>query len=85
MKADGGRDINNPKVPLAFVREYGERLYSSVGKDIEKTIPAKPSKKKKVSREPYCLSWLLAVSGGNSCLDNAHKLLIIIYLWRASL
>ncbi|HXP78352.1 MAG TPA: restriction endonuclease [Verrucomicrobiae bacterium] len=40
-KADGGRDINNPKVPLSFVRKHGKQLYSSVGEDIEDTIPAK--------------------------------------------
>lgn len=26
---DGGKDINNPKVPLAYVRQHGELLYSS--------------------------------------------------------
>jgi hypothetical protein len=25
--ADGGKDINNPKVPLTFVRKHGKRLY----------------------------------------------------------
>jgi hypothetical protein len=25
--ADGGKDINNPKVPLTYVREHGRRLY----------------------------------------------------------
>lgn len=25
--ADGGKDINNPKIPLKFVREHGRRLY----------------------------------------------------------
>ncbi len=26
--ADGGKDINNPKIPLTFVREHSQRLYS---------------------------------------------------------
>ncbi len=25
--ADGGKDINNPKVPLIYVREHGKKLY----------------------------------------------------------
>lgn len=25
--ADGGKDINNPKIPLAYVVEFGERIY----------------------------------------------------------
>lgn len=25
--ADGGKDINNPKIPLSFVREHGTRLF----------------------------------------------------------
>jgi hypothetical protein len=29
--ADGGKDINNPKVPLSYFRQHGELLYSSVG------------------------------------------------------
>ncbi len=27
--ADGGKDINNPKVPLTYVREQGKKLYSA--------------------------------------------------------
>ena len=27
--ADGGKDINNPKVPLTYVREHGTKLYSA--------------------------------------------------------
>ncbi len=27
--ADGGKDINNPKVPLTYVREHGKKLYSA--------------------------------------------------------
>lgn len=26
---DGGRDINNPKVPLSYVREHGKLIYTS--------------------------------------------------------
>lgn len=28
--ADGGKDINNPKIPLKYVRENGELIYNSV-------------------------------------------------------
>ncbi len=28
-KADGNKDINNPKVPLSYVRKHGKQLYSS--------------------------------------------------------
>jgi hypothetical protein len=35
---DGGKDINNPKVPLPYVRQHGELLYSSVGKTLEETL-----------------------------------------------
>jgi hypothetical protein len=40
-KADGDRDINNPKVPLSYVRKHGKQLYSSVGEDLEDTLPGK--------------------------------------------
>lgn len=33
--ADGNKDINNPKVPLAYVLKHGKLLYSSVGKKLE--------------------------------------------------
>ena len=36
--ADGGKDINNPKVPLSYVRKHGKLLYSSVGGNLENTI-----------------------------------------------
>lgn len=35
-KRDG--DINNPKIPLSYVRERGTLLYSSIGSAIEDTI-----------------------------------------------
>ena len=38
--ADGGKDINNPKVPLTYVVKNGELLYG--------THPALPSSKKKL-------------------------------------
>jgi Restriction endonuclease PvuII len=44
-KDDGNRDINNPKVPLTFVRKHGKQLYSSVGEDMEDTLPGKPVRK----------------------------------------
>jgi len=40
--ADGGKDINNPKVPLTYVRTHGELLYSSVGEKLEDNVPQKP-------------------------------------------
>jgi hypothetical protein len=48
-KADGDKDINNPKVPLSYVRKHGTQLYSSVGEDIEDALPS-PSHKKALSR-----------------------------------
>ena len=29
--ADGGNDINNPKIPVKFVRENGELVYTAPG------------------------------------------------------
>jgi hypothetical protein len=46
-KIDGNKDINNPKVPLSFVRKHGELLYSSVGEDLEDTLPAKSNKRRR--------------------------------------
>jgi hypothetical protein len=37
--ADGNKDINNPKVPATYVRQHGKLLYSSVGEDLEETLP----------------------------------------------
>lgn len=36
--ADGGKDINNPKVPLTYVREHGELLHSALGEPLEKSL-----------------------------------------------
>ena len=47
-KADGDRDINNPKVPLSYVRKHGTQIYSSVGEGIEDSLPG-PSHKKALS------------------------------------
>lgn len=33
--ADGGKDINNPKVPLTYVRKHGELLHSAVNEPLE--------------------------------------------------
>ncbi len=38
MACGRGRDINNPKVPLSYVRKHGKLLYSSVGENLEDTI-----------------------------------------------
>ena len=37
--SDGNRDINNPKVPLSYVRKHGSLLYTSVGTNLEDTLP----------------------------------------------
>lgn len=34
----GGRDINNPKVPLTYVRNHGELLHSAVGERLEDSL-----------------------------------------------
>jgi hypothetical protein len=36
--ADGRRDINNPKVPLGYVREHGKLLYSRADEKLEDSI-----------------------------------------------
>lgn len=36
--ADGGKDINNPKVPLTYVRRHGELLHSAIGEPLEKSL-----------------------------------------------
>jgi Restriction endonuclease PvuII len=37
---DGNKPINNPKVPLAYVRKHGRKLYSSVGENLEDNVPS---------------------------------------------
>ena len=34
----GSKHINNPKVPLSYVKKHGKLLYSSVGENLEDTI-----------------------------------------------
>jgi hypothetical protein len=46
-KTDGNKDINNPKVPLSFVRKHGELLYTSVAEDPEETLPEKSNKRRR--------------------------------------
>lgn len=36
--ADGGKDINNPKVPLTYVRQHGELLHSAIGESLEESL-----------------------------------------------
>jgi hypothetical protein len=36
--SDGGKDINNPKVPLTYVRKHGELLHSALGEPLEKSL-----------------------------------------------
>jgi hypothetical protein len=38
LHADGGKDINNPKVPLTYVRQHGELLHSAIGEPLEKSL-----------------------------------------------
>ncbi len=35
---DGGKDINNPKVPLSYVKAHGRLLYSGIGGKLEETV-----------------------------------------------
>lgn len=42
--ADGNRDINNPKVPLAYVRKHGMLLYTSAGEKSEEKSPRPKSR-----------------------------------------
>jgi hypothetical protein len=37
-RADGGKDINNPKVPLLYVKQHGELRYSSIGEKLEDSL-----------------------------------------------
>lgn len=37
-QTDGGKDINNPKVPYKYVRNHGQQLYSSVGEKLEESL-----------------------------------------------
>lgn len=39
--ADGNKDINNPKIPLSYVRQHGSLLYSTVGENLEDTLQQK--------------------------------------------
>lgn len=47
-RADGGKDINNPKIPLAYVRTHGRKVYSPAAaktaavKDLEKLTKRGP-------------------------------------------
>jgi hypothetical protein len=44
--ADGGKDINNPKIPLRFVEENGTLLYENIsapGADVLDSLPAPDS------------------------------------------
>jgi len=41
--ADGGKDINNPKIPLKFIEDFGTLLYENIavpGADITDPLPA---------------------------------------------
>lgn len=44
--ADGGKDINNPKIPLKFVEEHGRLLYENIAAPgatvMEPLAPPKP-------------------------------------------
>jgi hypothetical protein len=46
-KWKAGGDINNPKVPLSFVRKNGELIYSNVGESLEASLPANPEMRSK--------------------------------------
>jgi len=45
-RKSGGRDINNPKIPLKFVREVGKLVYSSPAIDDEQATPNRKRKRR---------------------------------------
>jgi hypothetical protein len=45
---DGGKDINNPKIPIKFVREVGKLVYETERTDTEITQDA--AKRRKTSK-----------------------------------
>ena len=47
---DGNKDINNPKVPLTYVRKQGTLLYTSVGEKLEKKLPIDPKSRAQARR-----------------------------------
>jgi hypothetical protein len=45
-RADGDKDINNPKVPLSYVVKHGTLLYSGVGENLEDVLPTRSASTK---------------------------------------
>ena len=46
--ADKGKDINNPKIPLAFIRKRGKRIFAAT----ETPVPVEPSAPESKPRDP---------------------------------
>ena len=49
--ADGGKDINNPKIPWAFVKEHGKQIFAATEPPVE-VVPAAPELKPKDVEQP---------------------------------
>lgn len=49
--ADGRKDINNPKIPLTFVRKNGKQIFAATEKPVA-VIPATPEAKPKDTDQP---------------------------------
>jgi len=47
-EADRGKDINNPKIPLTFVRERGTQIFAAT----ERPVPVKPQSPAAKPRDP---------------------------------
>ena len=48
---EGGKDINNPKIPLAFVKEHGSQIFAATEPPVA-VIPSAPEQRPKDVEEP---------------------------------
>jgi hypothetical protein len=49
--ADGCKDINNPKIPRAFVKEHGQQIFTVAERPID-AVPVSPELKPKDVEQP---------------------------------
>ena len=49
--ADGGKDINNPKIPWAFVKEHGKQIFTATEPPVA-VVPVSPELKPKDVEQP---------------------------------
>lgn len=49
--ADGRKDINNPKIPWAFVKEHGKQIFAATERPVE-VVPVSPELKPKDVERP---------------------------------